>query len=100
MSLLWSAGRNTVKHSLDAQIFIYVGPMNSLSISDDLVIVALNRRGVTQSPRPRQRDANNSAINEIKRNQIFGNAGVLYPGINVNRSAHSNPPESYSILFQ
>ena len=69
--LLWSTGGSTVKHALDTQVFVDVGPMHTLTITDDFVIVTLSRRRLTQSPRPYQRNADDSPVDKMKCDQII-----------------------------
>src|SRR5205823_1288787 len=98
--LLRSTSGNAVKHALDTQVFVDVGPVHTLSIADDFVIVTLSRRRLNESPRPYQRNADDSAVDKMKRDQIIRNSYVLNPSISVNRNAQPKPPESCSILVQ
>src|SRR5206468_11100788 len=36
-----TTGRNTVQHALRTQIFIYIGPVDAVTVTNDLVILVL-----------------------------------------------------------
>src|SRR5206468_8896691 len=90
--------RDPLKHAFDAEIFIEVGPVNSLPIADDFVIVSLLRSRVTQSPRPCQRHTDDAPIHKMESNQIIGNAYLSYPRVSINRNAHATSPASWLVL--
>jgi hypothetical protein len=42
--------RRLVKHAFDAEILVYVGPVHTITIADDLEVVPLGRSCFTQTP--------------------------------------------------
>src|SRR5947209_8014688 len=69
----------TAQHALRAEVFIYVGPMNALSVTDDLEVRPLLWCGLRQTPGPDQRNADRSAIHQIKVNEIVRHDDCLNP---------------------
>jgi SRSO17 transposase len=48
----WSRCRRTIEHPFGTNVFIYIRPMDSVTIPNNLIISPLFRRGFAQSPRP------------------------------------------------
>jgi hypothetical protein len=59
-----------VEHTVDADVFIYVWPVNSLTVSDNFEVCTLCGRRLRKPPRPRQRDTEDPAINEISGDRV------------------------------
>jgi hypothetical protein len=68
--VLGTPRRNSMKHALNTQVFVNIRPMHTLAVADYLVVVSLLLAGIAKSPRPSQRDANDSPINKVERNEV------------------------------
>ena len=69
-SVSWPGGWHARKHSVDADVLVNVGPMNSKAIANNLEVVSLSCCGVGESPRPGQWHADRAAIDEMGRDQL------------------------------
>jgi len=71
-------GRSSMQQALDADVFVNIGPMNSLAGSDDAQLRSLRRRGFGQPPRPRQRNADDSPVDEVGNDLVSRDADLHY----------------------
>jgi hypothetical protein len=70
-----------MEHSLDTEILVNVGPVDSFTIADDLKLVPLGRCRLTQPPRPRQWNTHDTAVNEVEGDQFFRHRNFFDPSI-------------------
>ncbi len=85
-----AARRDAVKHPLHADILVHVGPVDALTVSDDLEIGALFPPCVGQSPRPGERTAYGATVCEVGDDLHIRDANVEKPrSYNISRNAHS-----------
>jgi len=92
----WRTRGNAVEHSFDADVLVHVRPMNPLPAANETEVGPLLRRGLTQPPRPRKRNADDPPIGEVRDDFVRCDAHALNPRIasEVRRSAHAKPPVS------
>jgi hypothetical protein len=65
-----------MQQSLDADVFVNVGPMNSLAKPYEPQVRSLRRRGFGQPPRPRQRNADDSPVDEVGNDLVSRDADL------------------------
>jgi hypothetical protein len=63
-----------MQQALDANILVNIGPVHSLSSSDETEVCALRWSSFAQAPRPSQGDANNPSVGKIGDDLIFRDA--------------------------
>jgi hypothetical protein len=66
-----------MKQSFDADVLVNVGPMDSLAGSDETKVCPLRGRGFRQPPRPSQRHADNTTVDQIGDDLVLGHAYLL-----------------------
>jgi len=91
------ACRRSFEHAAHTDILVDVGPPYAGAIAEDLVVCALLGRGIGQAPRPGERDADGTPVDEMCDNELVGNFDGGDPRfrattIRLRRSAHAMPP--------
>ena len=66
----WS--RNPAEHTLGADVFIDVRPVDPVTVTNQLPMRPLGRRRVRETPRPRQWHTDHSAVGKMSRNRLVG----------------------------
>jgi hypothetical protein len=74
------AGRLPEQDVLGADVFIEIGPMNTLALTDQTPIVALLRLAVQQPWVPSQRNGDRSPVNQVNHQRVLGHDYVLHRG--------------------
>jgi hypothetical protein len=64
---------------LNANVFVQIGPMNSLSVSDPSEIVSLTGRAMLEAGIPSQRNSYGTAITQIDNQTVICDGEVLCP---------------------
>ena len=86
---------DAVKHSFNADVFIDLRPVHSLSIADELETCALLSRRFRQTPGPRKRHTQHATVHQVRDDGIGCNLYILNPGLNALHNAHAMPPLWY-----
>ena len=83
-----------MKHALDTDVFIDIRPVDALTGTDDTEVCALLLCGVRETPRPGQRNANDSPVHKTRHDFILGDVSILDAWLDAScHSAHAIPPE-------
>jgi hypothetical protein len=81
-----------MQHALNTDVLVNVWPMDAVTGSDKPEILPLCRRRIGESPRPRQRDTDDSTVGEVCDDLAFCDPYVVNRGLNGRRSGHATPP--------
>ena len=68
---------HAVEHAVRTQIFVDVRPVNAVAIANQRPVRPLGRRGLREAPRPGERNANDTTIDEVGRNVLVGHFDVI-----------------------
>jgi hypothetical protein len=81
----------TFEHAAHTQVLIDVWPTDARTVAEDLVVCALLRRRVGQTPRPRKRDTDDPPVDEMGDDELVGDFDGGGPRIcaEVGRLCHS-----------
>jgi len=86
-----TTGRNPVEQAIRAQIFVNLGPMDAMAVANELPIRPLGWGRVRESPRPRERHADDAPIGEMSGDGLAVDDYVTDSILNADRSAHAKP---------
>jgi hypothetical protein len=79
---------HAVEHAVCADVLVDFRPMDAVAIANQFPLLALGRRCFRESPRPCERNADHSSIDEIGRNGLVGDVHVIDSRFNADYSAH------------
>jgi hypothetical protein len=83
--------RDADPHSVCADVLVDVGPVNAVTIANQVPVRSLGGRRVRQAPRPGQGHADRSTIDQLSDNRLVGHLDVGDASFNADHSAHSKP---------
>jgi hypothetical protein len=72
---------SAAEQTFQAEIFVYVGPVDSDSFAEELKASALLRCGVEKAREPRERRCKAAAIREDHEQLVFGDRDLLDSGV-------------------
>jgi hypothetical protein len=87
-----TVGWHTVEHALHADVFVHIWPVHSFAIPDKSKVCALRRCRFRQSPRPGERYADNTTVQQVRNDCIRCNFNVSNPRLSTSHNAHAMPP--------
>jgi hypothetical protein len=76
--------RRTPQDTCNAEIFIDIGPVDALTVPEELPVRPLRGRRVEQARKPGQRHADSSAIDQRHSQLILGYQNILRPRNSLN----------------
>jgi hypothetical protein len=76
-------GGHTVQHSLDADVFVELGPAHAGTAADDLEAGTLLRRGLREAPRPCQRNGDCPAVGQLHGDAVFRDGNSANAGFDI-----------------
>jgi hypothetical protein len=84
-----------MKQAVDADVLVNVRPVNSMTGSDEAKVRSLCGCGLGQPPGPGQRHADDTPVDQIGNDLVFGHTDLLNPRIvpDASHSAHTTLPE-------
>src|SRR5918992_2429991 len=88
----WPVGWDAVKHALNAEVFIDIRPVHSLTAPDETPVRAFGRGCLRQAPGPSERHADHPSVREVGGDLVLGDAHILNMRIVASRSGHANAP--------
>jgi hypothetical protein len=78
-----------MKHAIGADVLIDVRPVHSVSISNQRPIGSLLRFGVGEAPRPGERHADDTPVNQVGGDRLVRDIDVIDARFNADRTAHA-----------
>jgi|SRR5690242_2464332 hypothetical protein len=89
---LRTVGWQTVEHALHTDVFIYIWPVHTFAIPDKSKVCPLRRCRFRQSPRPGERYADNTTVQQVRNDCIRCDFNVSNPRLCTSHNAHAMPP--------
>jgi len=84
---------DSMEHPLDADVLVDVRPMNTLAGADEPKARSLLGGRISETPRPREGNADDAPVGETRDDLVRGDADMLDARLDANRSVHAKPPE-------